>query len=380
MANTLNETTFTNQNITVEMANTFKETTFSNKNITVEMAEMVFLPIFLDTINIIILIAVICIMYVGIEISHPLYALLFSNLIVTTISSLINVFIFPFVNTINYNNLVNGNSAICLLFHCSCWCIVSVLRYLYIIHKSWLDKTFQRPFLLLLLSLFGVMTLFSLGCFLIIYTTVQSGWPQIKLMNMPLHDKRKFVGVVIGSYFLLLGISCCFYIAILRKRGKFGHSGVGVQNDSVRVTCSQRSETPAGLETRSNPNLNDNCSTNSNDSEGECSTENRFKIVISFNRSQEKDIELKQRLKEISSAVRSLKTNFVLTTILSVSFAVSGVYSNIAGSVVITFAKGLFPILTTIVNFIKVQELVYESSENLTLWFAMWKEKNMCCS
>jgi hypothetical protein len=233
----------------------------------------------------------------------------------------------------------------------------------------------------MLLSLFGVAALFSLGCFLMISTAVYLGWPYVKLMNMQLQDKLKIVGAVMGSYLLLMGISCCFYIAILRRRGKFGHSGVGVDvpNDSVQVTFNQRSETHAEPKNRSNPNLNDNFSTNANDSDNQSSTENGHQIVISFNRSQEgiseKDQELKQRLKEINSAVRSLKTNLVLTSILSTVFVVGSVYSNNVGSVVSTLAKGLFPILTTIPNFVKVQELVQESNKNLTLWLARWKDK-----
>ena len=350
-------------------------------NDTVETVEMLFLPIFLDITNIIVLTSGICLMYFGIEICHPMYAILFTNLVVTVISSLINVLVFPFIKTVNFNNLINGNGAACLLFHCSCWCVVSILRYLYIIHRPWLDKTFPKPFYLMLLSLFGVVALFSLGCFLIISTAVYSGWPYVKLMNMQLQDKLKIVGAVMGSYLLLMGLSCCFYIAILRRRGKFGHSGVGVDipNDSVQVTFNQRSETHAEPKNRSNPNLNDNFPTNANDSDNQSSTENGHQIVISFNRSQEgiseKDQELKQRLKEISSAVRSLKTNLVLTAILSVVFSVGSVYSNNVGSIVSTLAKGLFPILTTIPNFVKVQELVQESNKNLTFWLARWKDK-----
>jgi hypothetical protein len=364
------------------MADNFNKTTFTNQNISVEMAEIIFLPMCIDIINTVILTAVICIMYIGIEISHPLYAILFSNLIVTVISSLIDILVFPFVKANNYNNLVNANGTICLLFHCSCWCVVSVLRYLYIIHKSWLDKTFPKPNFLFLVSLFVVLTLFSLGFLFIVFTAVQLGWPQVKVLNMPLHDKRKFVGAGMGCYIFLLGISCCFYIAILRRRGKFGHNSVGAPNDSVIVNYSQRNETPARL--GNTLNVNHNCSTNANDSDNEGSTENGQRIVISFNRSQEgiseKDLELKQRLKEISSAVRSLKTNLVLTTVLSVTFTVSGLYSNVAGSVVITLTKGLFPILTTILNFVKVQELVHESNKDLTFWLAKWKDKIKCCS
>jgi hypothetical protein len=44
------------------------------------------------------------------------------------VSSAINALVFPFVTSINFVTLVNGNSVGCLLFHCSNWCAISVLR------------------------------------------------------------------------------------------------------------------------------------------------------------------------------------------------------------------------------------------------------------
>ncbi len=94
----------------MEVGNYLANISFAHQN---ETVEVVFIPIFLELFNIIMLIAGICLLYLGIEISHPVYGLLFSNLIVTTISSLINVFVFPFVKTIQYNTLVNGNNSTC---------------------------------------------------------------------------------------------------------------------------------------------------------------------------------------------------------------------------------------------------------------------------
>jgi hypothetical protein len=77
-------------------------------------------------------------MYNGIEIEHPVFRVLFCNLIVTFFSSTVNIIAYPIGKNIRYSTIVNGNNAFCLLFHCCCWFVVSVLRYLYIIHKDWI--------------------------------------------------------------------------------------------------------------------------------------------------------------------------------------------------------------------------------------------------
>jgi len=77
-------------------------------------------------------------MYNGIEIQHPLYAILFCNLIVPLISSSINITGFeflPFEKYVKISNLTNGIS---ISFHGTCWLLSSVIRYLYIMHNDWL--------------------------------------------------------------------------------------------------------------------------------------------------------------------------------------------------------------------------------------------------
>ena len=79
-------------------------------------------------------------MYQGIEIAHPLYAVLFLNLIVPLISSLLDIAIFFFISTYKYimfSNLMNGFS---VFFHCTSWCVTSVLRFVYIIYGDWFNN------------------------------------------------------------------------------------------------------------------------------------------------------------------------------------------------------------------------------------------------
>jgi hypothetical protein len=42
----------------------------------------------------------------------------------------------------SYQALAGGNSAFCFLFHLCSWEVVSVLRYLFIIHEDWIDSKF----------------------------------------------------------------------------------------------------------------------------------------------------------------------------------------------------------------------------------------------
>jgi hypothetical protein len=342
-----------------------------------ETVAMVFLPVCLEIFNIMMLTAGMCLLYLGIEISHPVYGLLFSNLIVTTISSLINVFVFPFVKTIYYNTLINGNNAACLNFHCCSWCILSVLRYLYIIHKSWLDKTFPKLCSLFILSIVGVLALFLFGTITVIALAIHLGWPDVKLMKMPPEDQLKFVGILLGNYTMLLSISCFFYVMILRKRGQFGHNRVNLENNSI-----QEINDPINSRNEQNLSIVDDDSSKTN---GTAANDRNEIAIISTIRSvpatniATDDIELKRQMAEIESAIKSLKTNLILTSALCISFISATVISNTIGSVVFTFLKGLFPILTTISNFNKVQDLLKLSSKNIVEWLSKKRQNIKCC-
>jgi hypothetical protein len=81
-----------------------------------------------EFLNIILLTTFIGQMYTGLEIEHPIYKTVFCNLCVTLISSLINTVIFPFIKNLRFSSLMNANNALCIVFHYSIWCILSILR------------------------------------------------------------------------------------------------------------------------------------------------------------------------------------------------------------------------------------------------------------
>jgi hypothetical protein len=55
-------------------------------------------------------------MYNGIEIEHPVFSVLFCNLIVAFVSSVVNVISYPFDKEIKYSTIINGNNVFAYYF------------------------------------------------------------------------------------------------------------------------------------------------------------------------------------------------------------------------------------------------------------------------
>ena len=81
-------------------------------------------------------------MYRGIEVQHPLYAVLFSNLIVALLSSIINTTVFGFISLHQYIRVSNITNGFSVYFHGTCWLLSSLIRYVYIMHNDWLFSKF----------------------------------------------------------------------------------------------------------------------------------------------------------------------------------------------------------------------------------------------
>ena len=179
-------------------------------------------------LNILVLLAGSVQMYNGIEISHPIYATLFFNMIVTLLSSVVDIFVFPFVYSVKYTTLVNGNSALCVLFHVCGWFVLSVLRYFYIVHPTKLHNRFPEPRVLSGLSIVSLVVIFMLSCVIVLGTMVYFGWPQVKIYHMETGPKIICVATILCIYTVMLSLSCLFYILVLRQRGKLGVNQVAV--------------------------------------------------------------------------------------------------------------------------------------------------------
>jgi len=79
-------------------------------------------------------------MYQGIDILHPLYAVLFLNLVASLLTTMLDITAFFFVLTVHYILFSNVINSLSLLFHCTSWCVTSVLRFVYIIYGDWFNN------------------------------------------------------------------------------------------------------------------------------------------------------------------------------------------------------------------------------------------------
>ena len=79
-------------------------------------------------------------MYQGIEIFHPIYVNLILNLLISLTVTIIDILAFSFIGSNQYVILSNGGNAFSLEFHCNCWCITSIIRYIYIMHEEWIHS------------------------------------------------------------------------------------------------------------------------------------------------------------------------------------------------------------------------------------------------
>jgi len=90
--------------------------------------------------NIALLIAVIYGMYHGIEVGHPIYAVLFLNLVVPVLATLIEIGLYFALSSELYLTIASGFGGSCLTFHSNSWCITSAMRYTYIAYESWVHS------------------------------------------------------------------------------------------------------------------------------------------------------------------------------------------------------------------------------------------------
>jgi hypothetical protein len=265
--------------------------------------------------------------YIGIEISHPVYAVLFCNLITALLSSVINVVITPLMGTALYTPITNTINVACWYFHCCCWCVVSVLRYNYIINKEWLEQSWPDNKTLRMFSLVTVFVMFFSGESIMLSAAIYFGFPKIRVMHFSVLAKAICLALYCGVYMFQILSSCYFCILILRKRGELGHNSVNVEESSPVSFTDASAQFMASGDVRINPAI------------------------------MEQEA-LKQKNKEIDSAITSLKTNLIFSLGLVLVAVSTTVFSSEVLAVLFSLLKGQSPVWTAFFNFLKVQELV----------------------
>jgi hypothetical protein len=96
----------------------------------------------------------------GIEISHPLYATIFLSLVVSFLVTITNISVFPFVSNERYLLIANALSGLIGLVQCICWCITSIIRYIYIVHEDWIHSKIPNVKMQTAIALMSVLVSF----------------------------------------------------------------------------------------------------------------------------------------------------------------------------------------------------------------------------
>jgi hypothetical protein len=81
-------------------------------------------------------------MFFGLEISHPVYSVLFCNLLTSFICSSLNIVMLLSVSYRTFANFAILANYACNVFHCCCWCVISILRYLILVKRNWTNNRY----------------------------------------------------------------------------------------------------------------------------------------------------------------------------------------------------------------------------------------------
>ena len=300
--------------------------------------EIIVGQVILETLSIIILFLGACFVFRGTEISHPVYGIIFCDLLVCLTFSLINTMVWSFsFKSKWFTAVARGCSLFCLQFHCCCWCVLSVLRYMFVLHKDWMDEMFQKGKTFLWHSLCAVGILFTLNVALALGVTIYFGYPDVSVMEMSIGPKATCLTVIMANFIFMILTSCLCYIKILRQRGMSGQNSVHV---------AETNEAFAGQLFIIENVYNDR------------------RELEAFNRVQQETLLRKQQA-EIRSAILSLKTNLIYTCLIFLVFLSAMVISSDIVVLIFSLLKSLAPVITSLINFVKIRALIKSFYEEL---------------
>ena len=303
--------------------------TESGTSSSADRIETVTCQVILEIISSVVLFTGTYLVYKEIEIRHPVYAVIFCDLLVSLVSSVISIAIFPFsIGAFRYTAASNLISLLCLHFHCCCWSILSVLRYLYINHPHWLDETFPEFKGLLGVSFSALGILFTINVTSITGTAIYFGFPKIKLVDLPLKSKLVCLSVTMVNLMLMILASCWCYIKILWQRGRIGHNSVHVQNNAAMFLVENANPDQRELE---------------------------MQARIQYDTTQQK------QEAEVRSAVLSLKTNVMYVLILLTFLGFGTISPSEILPIIFSLQKSLGPVITCVINFSKIRAIVVNS-------------------
>jgi hypothetical protein len=142
-----------------------------------------------ETLNFVALSTLLVGYYKGIEIGHPIFSVIFLNLIVPTACSFANFIalpLLPLVNAYITSMLLNIFS---LVFHLTSWSVVSVLRYVLIVYKDWVNQRWpdlrRLRYVALAAQLVSYVAFFALGVLAFRTGAGPYGWPKLRFYDIP---------------------------------------------------------------------------------------------------------------------------------------------------------------------------------------------------
>jgi len=197
-------------------------TTFKMVNKIVPFSVIALIP---DILDFVLLLVAIYGMYQGIEISHPVYALLFSNLVFPFVVTTLNLTFFLILPFNTWTRLSLYGNVLSIHFHMTSWSIISVLRYVYIEHKEWIERKWSGPKELRYIALFAQFFSFSaanlidLGLLAVFATPY--GWPSNSLITQVPQNVLIFLVPCLAFLFTLpVVVSGIFYVLLVCSRSR----------------------------------------------------------------------------------------------------------------------------------------------------------------
>lgn len=175
--------------------------------------------------NIVLLVASMTEMYNRIEISHPVYSVLFCNLAAALVSSLADL-VFPFIQSISYDILVSSSGTSSIFIHCWSWSVLTVIRYIYIVHPEVIDTKFPDQRVLSKLAISALLSLSSFCISIQLWNQVSSGWPKVRFVEFPPDRFALGIATMLMSVGIPILTSIVFTFILLHKRGKLGNNRV----------------------------------------------------------------------------------------------------------------------------------------------------------
>ena len=180
-------------------------------------------------------------MYRGVEIGHPVYSLLFANLIFPMASTFCIVIASFTININHWKFISSVVNMITMLYHHSSSAVLSVLRFWLItkpdwVHSKWPDPSHLRNLALCSVALaFALVVAAILGYFM--PSAMAYGWPSKDFFSaVPDSAKAVIVAVTAIIFHVPVFVSCYFYILLLRAVKRSTKVGA-VENDRPSDGC-----------------------------------------------------------------------------------------------------------------------------------------------